>query len=112
MRVDGIQGLYLQYKDIASPVENIDRVVYSFPKQKDRTCLVSNPIHIEILLKTGKYRVIAVEVEAAAPKLNGDLSRSDVTAVTETKSEETKSTETNVIMAPKRKPGRPPKRRG
>lgn len=68
MRVDGFLGLYIQYKDIAAPVENFDRQVYAFPKSADRTCLVSNPAHIEILLKTGKYRVVGVEI-AEMPSL-------------------------------------------
>ena len=78
MRVDGILGIYLQYKDVAAPVENLDRQVYAFPKSCDRTCLVSNPDHIEFLLKTGKYRVVGVELsdglEQVSQRVDGNHS--------------------------------------
>ena len=78
MRVDGILGIYLQYKDVAAPVENLDRQVYAFPKSCDRTCLVSNPDHIEFLLNTGKYRIVGVEIadrlEKTAKPADGDHS--------------------------------------
>lgn len=63
MKIGDLKGLYLQYRDVAQPVETVERCVYSFPKEKDRTCLVENPRHIEVLLRTGKYHVVAVEVE-------------------------------------------------
>ena len=72
MRVDGFKGLYIQYKDIASPVETFDRQVYSFPKSADRTCLVSNPVHIENILKTGKYRIVGVEIQEGLNLANGN----------------------------------------
>lgn len=107
MRVDGINGLYLQYRDIAAPVECIDRVVYSFPKQKDRTCLVSNPVHIEILLKTGKYRVVGVEIPGVEIPSNNGVSHESAEPVTATEASAKIDAE---VKTPKKR-GRPAKRR-
>jgi len=65
MRYDALEGYYLQYKDSGKPVEVLDRVTYSF-QSEDRTCLVQNPTHLAILLKTDRYRVIGVELANGA----------------------------------------------
>lgn len=61
MRCDAIDGYYVQYKDSGRPVEVLDRVNYAF-QSEDRTCLVTNPNHLSILLKTDRYRVVGVEL--------------------------------------------------
>lgn len=65
MRCDAIEGYYLQYKDSGKPVEVLDRVTYSF-QSADRTCLVANPNHLAILLKTDRYRVVGVELASGS----------------------------------------------
>lgn len=99
MRIGNLKGLYLQYRDVAEPVETVERHVYAFPKEKDRTCLVENTRHAEILLQTGRYQVVAVEVSDAPVSQNGDLNSSYAKIDAE-------------IKTPKhepRKPGRPRK---
>ena len=61
MRCDAIDGYYVQYKDSGHPVEVFDRVHYAF-QAEDRTCLVTNPAHLAMLLKTDRYRVVGVEL--------------------------------------------------
>lgn len=61
MRVDNIKGVYLRYKDVAQPAENLDRVKYVFNRACNRTCLVESQEHIKILMSTGKYLVVGVE---------------------------------------------------
>ena len=65
MRCDAIDGYYVQYKDSRKPVEVLDRVTYAF-QSEDRTCLVRNPDHLSMLLKTDRYRVVGVELEDGA----------------------------------------------
>ena len=65
MRCDAVVGYYLQYKDSGKPVEVLDRVSYAF-QAEDRTCLITNPAHLAILLRTDRYRVVGVELENGA----------------------------------------------
>lgn len=64
MRCNDVEGIYLQYKDSGKPVEVFDRVTYAF-QSADRTCLVANPNHLALLLKTDRYQVVGVEVSRA-----------------------------------------------
>jgi len=66
VRIDNIKGVYLKYKDFSQPVENLDHQVYAFNKLNNRTCLVSNPKHIELLLRTSRYFVCGVETDDQA----------------------------------------------
>lgn len=78
MRVDDVDGVYLQYKDSGRPVEVLDRTVYSF-QDATRTCLVRRPDHLGMLLRTDRYRIVAVEVPESSNGASADREAQGVT---------------------------------
>ena len=101
MRIDRIKGLYLKYKDVSQPVENLDRQVYVFNQKSDRTCLVCNLKHIEILLQTGRYFVVGVEIE-------DEVQRSEVKIIVPVNiTTPTSTVVAEEVVKPRKRMGRP-----